>query len=85
MFFAARAPDRTQIDYAAGVNGALRLVPEGTAAQSLAQDYTRMVDDGLLLEEAEDFQALMDHCGEIAQRANEEALRGLGDQQNQIP
>jgi hypothetical protein len=76
MFFSARAADRTQIDYLAAVNGGLRLVPEGAAAQSLAEDYARMLGDGLLSEEPEDFGTLMDQCAEIAQRANVAALLG---------
>lgn len=70
MFFAERAADRTPIDYAAAVNGGLRFVPEGHGLNVLQEDYTRMVDDGLLLEDAEPFDALMAGCAEIADRAN---------------
>lgn len=70
MFFAEKAADRSQIDYAAAVNGGLQLVPVGDGAKALAEDYARMVDDGLLLEEAEPFDALMAHCADIAARAN---------------
>src|SRR3546814_1209061 len=54
-----KASDRTPIDYAAGVNGGLRLVPAGDGLKALEEDYARMVDDGLLLEDAEPFEALM--------------------------
>jgi hypothetical protein len=50
MFFAEKAADRSQIEYAAAVDGGLQLVPIGDGAKALAEDYTRMVDDGLLLE-----------------------------------
>ena len=70
MFFAEKGADRTAIDYAAAVHGGLQLVPAGAAAVALAEDYVRMVDDGLLLEEAEPFDALMDRCGDLAARAN---------------
>ncbi|MBC9176717.1 nucleotidyl transferase AbiEii/AbiGii toxin family protein [Pseudoroseomonas ludipueritiae] len=73
MFFAEKAADRSQIDYAAAVNGGLRLVPTGDGAYALAEDYAQMVDDGLLLEEAEPFETLMERCADITARANSAA------------
>lgn len=73
MFFAEKAADRSQIDYAAAVNGGLQLVPTGDGANALAEDYAQMVDDGLLLEEAEPFETLMERCADIAARANSAA------------
>lgn len=73
MFFAEKAADRSPIDYAAAVNGGLQLVPAGDGAKALEEDYARMVEDGLLLEDAEPFEALMERCAEIAARANSAA------------
>jgi hypothetical protein len=73
MFFGEKAADRSHIDYAAAVNGGLQLVPAGDAAKALAEDYARMVDDGLLLVEAEPFETLMERCADIATRANSAA------------
>ena len=73
MFFAEKAADRTQIEYVAAVDGGLQLVPVGDGAKALAEDYARMVDDGLLLEEAEPFDTLMERCADIAARANNAA------------
>jgi hypothetical protein len=73
MFFAEKAADRTQIEYVAAVDGGLQLVPVGDGAKALAEDYARMVDDGLLLEEAEPFGTLMERCADIAARANNAA------------
>ena len=70
MFFAEKAADRSPIDYAAAVGGGLRLVPAGDALKALEEDYARMVEDGLLLEDAEPFEALMVRCADIAARAN---------------
>lgn len=70
MFFAERDAARTPIDYSAAVSGGLTLVPEGAARDVLADDYVRMIEDGLLLDEAEDFDALMARCADIAARAN---------------
>ena len=61
------------IDYAAAVNGSLQLVPAGDGAKALEEDYARMVEDGLLLEDAEPFETLMERCAEIAARANSAA------------
>ena len=73
MFFAERAADRTPIDYAAAVNGGLQLVPVGDGAKALGDDYARMVEDGLLFDDAEPFEALMARCADIAARANSAA------------
>jgi nucleotidyltransferase AbiEii toxin of type IV toxin-antitoxin system len=70
MFFAEKAADGTAIDYEAAVNGKLHLVPGGNALEALEDDYRRMVDDGLLLEDAEPFETLMVQCAELAKRAN---------------
>jgi hypothetical protein len=70
IFFAEKAADRSMIDYAAAVNGGLQLVPSGDGAKALAEDYARMIEDGLLLEDPEPFDALMAHCADIAARAN---------------
>lgn len=70
MFFSEKAADRTPIDYTAAVNGGLRLVPGGGGSKALEEDYARMVEDGLLLGDAEAFDALMACCADIAARAN---------------
>ncbi len=70
MFFAEKAADREPIDYAAAVKGGLRLVPAGEALKTLSDDYAHMVDDGLLLDDAESFDALLARCAEIADRSN---------------
>lgn len=73
MFFAEKAFDRSAIDYAAAVDGGLQLVPAGDGAKVLEEDYARMVEDGLLLEDAEPFANLMERCADIAARANSAA------------
>ena len=81
MFFAEKAADGDTIDYEAAVCGKLRLAPSGEARVALATDYARMVEDGLLLEDAEPFEALIAGCADIAERANraaaQEALTSL--------
>jgi hypothetical protein len=73
MFFAEKAADGEVIDYEAAVGGKLQLAPAGEARAALATDYARMVEDGLLLEDAEPFEALIERCADIAERANRAA------------
>jgi hypothetical protein len=70
MFFEEKAFDGSPIDYLEAVNGALRLVPENNGAVVLADDYARMIDDGLLLEPAETFDDLIEKCRALEARAN---------------
>lgn len=70
MFFPEKAADGSLVDYAAAVNGHLPLVPTGAAATILAADSARMIGDGLLLEDAERFEALVERCGALSTRAN---------------
>jgi len=67
MFFSEKAADRSVIGYRRAVGGALRLMPEAAARDALAKDYAQMVQDGLLLEEAEPFEALTERCGACSQ------------------
>jgi hypothetical protein len=69
-FFAERDAAGAWIDYTRSINGELRVVPEGGARATLAEDYGRMAGDGLLLDDAEPFDALMDRCARIEQLAN---------------
>ena len=39
----------------------------------MAADYARMVEVGLLLEDAEPFEALIERCADVAERANRAA------------
>jgi len=70
LFFAEKAADRAPIDYGAAVNGGLQLVPVCDGAKALEEDYARMVEDGLLFDDAAPFEALMARCEDIAARAN---------------
>ena len=70
MFFEEKNTLGKVIDYHAAVDGGLQLVPDDGALAKLANDYQLMVDDGLFLDDAEPFQALMDQCQMIQQKAN---------------
>jgi len=70
IFFAEKNPRGEIIDYHAAVSGGLRLVPNDGALAKLANDYKQMVDDGLFLDDVEAFEALLERCRAVQQRAN---------------
>jgi Nucleotidyl transferase AbiEii toxin, Type IV TA system len=70
IFFAETTPDGAPIDYQAAVTGALVLAPSGHAQQTLADDYQRMVEDGLLLDDAEPFDDLLQRCQALSDKVN---------------
>ena len=73
MFFMENDGAGNRIDYEAAVSGDLQLVPMGAARDALADDYAGMLADGMLLDDDETFEALMDRCAHIAARANNTA------------
>ena len=54
----------------AAVSGDLQLVPEGPFYEALADDYGRMLSDGMLLDDEERFEDVMERCAELPERAN---------------
>ena len=75
MFFSENDASGTRIDYEAAVSGDLQLVPAGAALAVLADDYARMLADGMLFDDAEPFDALMERCAAIEARANDAESR----------
>lgn len=71
LFFSENDSAGNKIDYMAAVSGDLQLVPEGQAREELERDYGKMVEDGVLLDEAEPFAAIIEQCHAIQARANE--------------
>jgi len=69
-FFRAKDIKGNPIDYAAAVSGALQLVPDAQALKTLAADYKKMADDGILLGDAEPFADLIKRCADLERRAN---------------
>ena len=70
MFYRENDSNRQRIDYHTAVSGNLQLVPSGSAQEALAADYASMLSAGMLLDEAEPFETLMERCALIEQRAN---------------
>lgn len=70
IFFREKGVDGSWIDYEAAVSGDLQLAPEGPAYEALSDDYGRMLSDGMLLDDEEMFEALMERCADIEERCN---------------
>jgi Nucleotidyl transferase AbiEii toxin, Type IV TA system len=70
IFFAEKDAHGEVIDYNGAVSGGLQLIPDGAALTRLADDYRRMVDDGLLLDDAETLDDLIAKCRQVEQLAN---------------
>ena len=70
MFFREKDAAGIWIDYKAAVAGGLQLVPTGVFYEALAEDYRRMLSDGMLLDDEERFDVLMERCTDIQFRAN---------------
>ncbi len=75
LFFAERDSQNRVIDYTAAVSGSLLLVPEGAARDILEADYARMLEDGVLLDDAEPFESVIGRCRGIQDRANDGTSR----------
>lgn len=70
MFFPEKDADGNRIDYEAAVKGGLQLVPTGEAYALLADDYESMVGAGMLFNDPEPFENIMERCADIEARAN---------------
>ena len=71
MFFPEKDAAGNRIDYEAAVSGGLQLVPSGLAREALADDYRAMLGDGMLPDDSEPLEALIERCADIEARANE--------------
>ena len=81
MFLTENDTRGERIDYECAVTGGLQLLPSGTAHSVLADDYAKTLADGMLLDENEPFDALMERCAAIEARAN----NGQPDARNRGP
>ena len=70
MFFREKDAAGDWIDYEAAVSGDLQLVPEGSFYETLTDDYERMLSDGMLLDDEDRFEDVMERCADIQARAN---------------
>lgn len=73
-FFSEKDTEGKVIDYFAAVEGGLQIVPDGAAREALATDYTKMLEDQVMVGDALPFDQLMKACAEVAQQANDAAV-----------
>ena len=81
MFFRENDCDGNPVDYLDAVSGNLRLIPGGDARTALASDYERMRASGMLLDQGETFEKLLEKCADLELRTNNRATvdRGIVD------
>ena len=48
----------------------MQLVPAGRAYDALAEDYERMLDGGMLLDDEEEFDEIARRCADVEARIN---------------
>jgi hypothetical protein len=78
-FFREKADDGNWIDYYAATRGGLQLVPrQDDPLQALSDDYQSMLGEGLLPENTESFEVLMDDCQEVENAVNSTCRRAAG-------
>jgi len=71
IFFREQDVEGDWIDYMAAVTGHLQLIPDRPLYDILAEDYRQMQRSGMLPEDAESFEDMMNRCAGIETRANE--------------
>ena len=70
VFFKEKDSVGKIINYHQAVNGALQIIPTGSALDVLARDYSAMLEDGLLSKHQPSFIELIDDCRAIEDRIN---------------
>lgn len=70
IFFREKDVEGDWIDYMAAVTGHLQLIPDRPLYDVLAEDYRQMQRSGMLPEEGESFEDVMNRCAGIEARAN---------------
>lgn len=73
VFFVEKNAAGTKIDYFAATSGQLQLIPTGESLVALEQDYTSMLEDGLLALNQPSFTEIIDQCRVIQDEANRQA------------
>lgn len=79
MFFRENDRDGSPVDYLDAVSGNLSLIPAGVARAALASDYERMLASGMLLDEGQSFEQLLEECADLELRTNKLAMENSYD------
>lgn len=70
MFFQEKDQTGVPIDYRECLNGHLFLVPDGLALKTLREDYNSMIQDGILLAQAPEFDVVLEQCAHLQDKIN---------------
>lgn len=70
MFFQEKDQAGIPIDYRECLNGHLCLVPDGSAREALREDYNSMIQDGILLTQAPEFDIILKQCAHLQAKIN---------------
>jgi len=73
VFFGEKNAAGTKIDYFAATSGQLQLIPTGESLAALEQDYSAMLEDGLLALNQPSFTDIINQCRVIQDEANRQA------------
>ena len=79
MFFQENDCEGNSVDYLDAISGSLCLIPSGDARTALASDYERMLASGMLLDEGESFEQLLEKCADLELRTNNSAITDIGN------
>lgn len=74
-FFIEKDTEDKIIDYTSATTGHLKIVPEGEARASLAEDYAVMLADEVMVGNAPDFDSLIKACADLETKVNRAALQ----------
>ena len=70
MFFAEKDARKKSIDYKAAVSTEIQIIPDGSALESLKNDYSAMLEDGLLSTHQSSFDEVITMCLELQSSIN---------------
>lgn len=73
-FFVEKDADGQAIDYMSATTGHLKIVPKGQARKALAEDYTAMLVDEMMVGDALSFDDLLEACADLEARINRAAM-----------
>ena len=82
VFFVEKNAAGTKIDYFAATSGQLQLIPTGESLAALEQDYSAMLEDGLLALNQPSFTDIINQCRVIQDEANRQAQIASATRQN---
>ena len=71
LFFVEKNISGERIDYNDCLNGKLQLSPSGVTLEILHKDYNHMIQDGLLLDNAMDFDFILQQCRALEKSINQ--------------